>query len=446
MEQYDSSLLYFNKALSSGVRENDSFVISMIAGNIALVYINAKDYRQSLMYAARSLAIDEKMQTKYIRAKAEVPELTGLIGMDYLRLIDDTSGSQNMRRKINKDTLAMAIDYLRRGIEYCRKMHDEVDNAPMKGALTFSNSLSRAYMLMGDYKTAYEISGKALAIADTLKKHDEQKIKGIREQVIKMNENELRKDDLEIKLKKNQQILFIAAIVLLLVVVLLIVAVYVARVRKMELQRQLQAHKIRNDIASDLHDSIGSSLSGIMLMSDIARSKPSGADGYLAQISDASGKIIEDMSDIVWAINPDNDSMRQMLARMREFAALLLEKKEIGLEFDVSGEIDSVKLSMDERKNLFLVFKELIHNAFKHARCSHVTVNIALHDNGAINMTIGDNGTGFDTAQQYTGNGLNNLQKRVVVIGGSIKIISAQEKGTVTEIAFMPIQAKQKVK
>ncbi len=206
-----------------------------------------------------------------------------------------------------------------------------------------------------------------------------------------------------------------------------------------QLQRILMAQKIRNNIASDLHDDIGSTLSGIMLMSELAKKQPGEAGNYFDQIKENSRTIIENMNDIVWAVNPKNDSMSEILSRMQSFASGLLEKKNITLEFVPDPGIESVRLGMEERKNFYLIFKETIHNAFKYAQCTKVRVQL-YHDDKAITMKIEDDGKGFDTAKKYMGNGLHNLQKRADEMQGKLQINSIQGKGTIILLCFKTTQ------
>ncbi|HRI20918.1 MAG TPA: triple tyrosine motif-containing protein [Panacibacter sp.] len=206
-----------------------------------------------------------------------------------------------------------------------------------------------------------------------------------------------------------------------------------------QLQRMLMTQKIRNNIASDLHDDIGSSLSSIMLMSEFAKRRPGEANNYFDEIRDSAGKIIENMNDIVWAINPKNDSMTEIMMRMQNFASALLEQKNISLQFEAGSEINSLKLSMEERKNFYLIFKEAIHNAFKYAGCSKVKVNIKSADKN-ITMQIDDNGNGFDVLKNYTGNGLYNMQKRAEEINGTLIINSSCGQNTSVLLSFKTTQ------
>ena len=157
---------------------------------------------------------------------------------------------------------------------------------------------------------------------------------------------------------------------------------------------------------------------------------------YFDKIKENAGKIIENMNDIVWAVNPINDTMEQILVRMQSFASSLLEKKNIMFQFNVDDLLASVKLSMEERKNFYLIFKEAIHNAFKYAGCKNVMACISYNHKNIL-MNIQDDGKGFNQDKlisSKTGIGLKNMKSRANLIGGSFSIHSETESGTIISI------------
>jgi signal transduction histidine kinase len=219
-------------------------------------------------------------------------------------------------------------------------------------------------------------------------------------------------------------------------IVVSIIFLFIYSGYRAKLKRMVTALKIRNEIAADLHDDIGSSLSSIMLMSEIAK-KQGEPQLYFDRIKENAGKIIENMNDIVWAVNPNNDTIELLFIRMQTFASSLLEKKEIQFKFTADDALAAVKLTMEERKNFYLIFKEAIHNAFKYSGCETVTAQISSILKN-VSMNIRDDGQGFDTTRNYTGNGLNNMQKRAKEINGKLEIISSVNKGTTITLRFTP--------
>ncbi len=208
-------------------------------------------------------------------------------------------------------------------------------------------------------------------------------------------------------------------------------ALYMAH--RFRVNRLLAMEKVRSRIARDLHDDMGSTLSNIKILSEMAILQPDGRDNkkneYLETISENSSRLMRSMSDIVWSINPMNDSMQKITARMREFAAGVLEPKNIEYNFQVQEEVKDVKLDMEARRDFFLIFKEAINNLVKYARCSNTCIDISLQ-NATLVLAIQDDGIGFDAATMDNGNGLGNMKKRAAALKGSLIITSDKNRGT----------------
>ena len=148
--------------------------------------------------------------------------------------------------------------------------------------------------------------------------------------------------------------------------------------------------------------------------------------------------MMEVMDDIVWTIKPDNDSMQKITGRMREFATSLLEAKGIELDFTVEDMVKNIRLDMEARRDLFLLFKEAVNNIAKYADCTHVHINIAGSYKQLI-LSIKDNGIGFSPADTDNGNGLGNMRKRADALKGTLQIESAPLKGTVIRL-YVPLE------
>jgi two-component system sensor histidine kinase UhpB len=222
-------------------------------------------------------------------------------------------------------------------------------------------------------------------------------------------------------------------IVLLALVAFLIINRYriVNRARQ-----QIEFEKLRNNIARDLHDDMGSTLSSINIISKVVLDNPDEKENvqeHFRKIHENSGYMLESMSDIVWAINPANDTFEKVLFKMKEFASDILEPLNIEYEFITSGEMAGIRLSLKNRKDLYLIFKEAINNAAKYSNCTKVTVDIS-HLNNKLVLQIADNGGGFDTAFIPAGNGLNNMRQRAAEMNGSSDITSEMGKGTTVRI------------
>lgn len=197
---------------------------------------------------------------------------------------------------------------------------------------------------------------------------------------------------------------------------------------------------IRSKIARDLHDDIGSTLSSISLMSQLA--KDGGVthereEALFDTISSASREAMELMSVIVWSVNPNNDKLQNILIKMREYASDTLEASNIEVVIKHDDEVKDLIVPMEKRKDFYLIFKEAVNNAAKYSKATHVQISFT-KEHGKIIMTIADNGQGFETAQLRSGNGLVNMEVRARSIGGLLNITSQKGNGTVIRLE-MPV-------
>lgn len=204
-------------------------------------------------------------------------------------------------------------------------------------------------------------------------------------------------------------------------------------IHRVRINQILAIEKVRNRVARDLHDDMGSTLSTINILSTMSKSKLATdivkTSEYLNKISDNAQRMMEAMDDIVWAIKPANDSMQKVIARMREFATNLLEAKTIDCRFYVDEEVEGIKLDMEKRRDLFLIFKESINNTAKYSHASLVEITISIKSNQLI-LEIKDNGMGFDMQQQEQGNGIGNMRKRADFLHAQLNINSKPNGGT----------------
>lgn len=205
----------------------------------------------------------------------------------------------------------------------------------------------------------------------------------------------------------------------------------IAKICSAKIGRYFIEDAIRSKVARDLHDDIGSTLSSIKIMSNIALEKNDQVttQNYLTSIQQNANTMQESMSDMVWAINPENDTLEKVIIRMKEFAAEILEPLDIHYEFMENPEFSSTKMSLSTRKDFFLIYKEAINNAAKYSQCQKLTVELNRIDH-QIHLHIFDNGQGFDIGSSNGGNGLKNMEYRAKNINAHIRIESAPKQGT----------------
>jgi signal transduction histidine kinase/ligand-binding sensor domain-containing protein len=200
--------------------------------------------------------------------------------------------------------------------------------------------------------------------------------------------------------------------------------------QKMKLKQILVSQEIRNRISRDLHDDLGSALSSISFISNVGQN----ADGKKARqyhqlIGNTARGMIDSMNDIVWVVNPKNDSVESMISRMRRFSSTLFEAKGINLRFKEESSFSGITLTMQERRNIYLIFKEIVNNSAKHSACTEAEI-VLQRQTWRFGFSISDNGAGFDTEKPYIGNGLSNMKVRAKEIGGILEIRSSPGAGS----------------
>lgn len=206
------------------------------------------------------------------------------------------------------------------------------------------------------------------------------------------------------------------------------------------LAQLMKLERVRNRIARDLHDEVGSSISTIAIYSKIVREHLGSAsfnnEPLLNKITDNANEIMEAMSDIVWNINTKNDAFGQIIIRMREHAHQLFEAKGYTLHLEFDEALNSMKLEMEKRRDFYLIYKEALNNIAKYANGKNVWVSLGTH-NAQTHLTIRDDGQGFDIETiRKSSNGLTNIKFRTTTLQGNIKIISAPGEGTEIRLSF----------
>jgi len=190
--------------------------------------------------------------------------------------------------------------------------------------------------------------------------------------------------------------------------------------------------RMRIRIATDLHDDIGAGLSQIAILSEVLIQR-SGADqalsGPLSGMAGSARELLASMSDIVWAINPRHDHLRDLQQRMRRFASDLFAARNIDFVFRAPAADQDLKLGADMRREIYLVFKEAVNNIMRHADCTQAEIDFS-RDRDWLALRVSDNGKGFPATASGAGQGLLNMQARARTLGGEVRIASAAGEGT----------------
>jgi signal transduction histidine kinase len=214
-------------------------------------------------------------------------------------------------------------------------------------------------------------------------------------------------------------------------------------VTRRKLQRELalaeQRHAVereRGRIAKDIHDDLGSSLTRIMMLGHSAEEGLTRRQDVGAQVQKmvhSAHSTVQALDEIVWAVNPQNDTLDGLVAYIGHYADELFENSSIHCRLEIPFELPALFLAAEVRHNLFLVVKEAFHNVLKHSGASEAHLRIAATTR-SLEIEIEDNGCGFESGIHRDGgrkgNGLENMRKRISSLGGQMEMASAPGQGT----------------
>jgi signal transduction histidine kinase len=203
---------------------------------------------------------------------------------------------------------------------------------------------------------------------------------------------------------------------------LLAYAIYRYRVARL-----IELERVRTRIASDLHDDIGANLSLLAGLSEMlnqqAQVREPQMSEWLSVMASVSRRSVDAMSDIVWAVNPNKDHLRDLVQRMRRFASDAFTAHNMEYRFETPGTAQDVKLGAEMRREVFLVFKEAVNNTARHSGCTHAAAVLAV-ERGWLTLEVRDDGCGFDPTRADSGEGLVSMGQRARKLGGTLTVLS----------------------
>ena len=209
---------------------------------------------------------------------------------------------------------------------------------------------------------------------------------------------------------------------------------YRLKVERIEQQHALERERAR--IAHDLHDDLGASLTQVAWLGAEASREDASAEkrkAILSKITDKSRDMVRAIDEIVWAVNPKNDSLDHLVSYICEFAEQMFNGTATRCRMDVPASLPPYLLSSDIRHGVYLIAKEALHNAAKHAMASHLWVRVNLESDALI-LSIEDDGRGFATSSPLRGDGFENMHQRAKALGVDFKLESTPGQGTIATL------------
>ncbi len=453
LRQYDQALLYANKSIKIKTTLNDRKGLGSAQSNLGDIYLGLGDFDRSILHFTNSLNIAREVKSlpdelgNYLNiAKAYKSKKNFIQAGTYLsqgkllaKQLKDSSSLAAIETELialqkNADATTATESKLKTNLELLEQRGDLNRQASgLKNMVDF-------YTANKEFDKALEYNNKYHQAIDSIENND------LQLQVKKMEElYNIEKKEKEITiLKKDQQInqarlqkqkVFQYGVLSLLGLILLSGFLLFNRYK---LRQQMKQLELRNQIAADLHDEVGSSLSSINMLSQMA-TQPGNENlqkSILEKMSTNAKETMEKMSDLVWTIKPEEAEGSNLKQRMERFAYEICGAKNIALTLQLD-KLETKDLTMEQRKNMYLIFKEALNNAVKYSGTEKVFVSAA-NGNNILTMIVKDEGKGFDITQVEKGNGLANIQKRAAGVGGEISITSIPGRGTEVKLV-MPL-------
>lgn len=494
--EYEQASKEYFKAMKSIDEKSNAPVLCQIYNNLVILFNDTKKYQQALQYCNKELKLAKVLnltdeigwacvnyfetyrymdslegakqyveqlysiskQTEDLSLKAAAADEMGTLKLfekkyteaisfynqamineqltDRMMLCSTLNSLASAYQKLNQPQKAEI--YLKQALDLSFEIQDREERKDTYELLAENSRLKKEFESAFNYSILYNNLSDSLLneksqqeIIDVNAKYQsEQKQNEIETQTLKLNEQNAA---------INKQTLIRNFLILISLLVVLISVLFFNRDRQQQTRIKLEE---RERISHDLHDNVGSSLGSIANFCELIRMKsiefsPDEEQNLLAKIETTSRETIENMSDIVWAINPKNDTLDDVITRMENFAADLLTPKNISYDFDIEKNIGGHKLQTKKRKNIYLIFKEAIFNAEKYAECKKINIRIFSIGN-KLNMKIQDDGNGFDVSniKSRNGNGIENMKTRAKEINGRLEISSAINQGTNIDLSF----------
>jgi signal transduction histidine kinase len=213
------------------------------------------------------------------------------------------------------------------------------------------------------------------------------------------------------------------------------------RTRQLEIQiqerqraerwREIEEERAR--VAHDLHDDLGAGLTEVNMLSSLVKSQATSGEEkrrYLDELTETATRMVTSLDEIVWAVNPRNDTMASLASYFGSYAQRLLDLASVSCGLDVAEDLPDYPLDPKFRQQLFLAFKEALANVVRHARATMVWLRISVRDDQLV-VEVADNGRGFDVSERRAGaDGVANMKERLQALGGRCEISSEPGKGT----------------
>ena len=424
LRNYDSALYYNARALEIARKEHDQSLEKDALVNLGYVHTSLNNYKAAQDYFEQSLTISRQAQNDY-------GVISALKGMAEIQLKTKKFTEAD---KLLDQALALALKGgFKEEEQLIYLLQYETDLAAGKHREALKHF--RLYSQLKDSLGSADLKKSITALE---KKYEAER----KEKLLLQKDVQIKQQDTALRAKNAWIIVLGASLALLGLVGYLIWKFYRQKQRAVLREKELQQMQLsmkareeeRNRIARELHDDLGATLSGIGMYTHLIKSKVnkeplSAIEPMVNTIEQSASEMVTRLSDIVWVVNPVHDTIGKLIQRIEEFALDMAKARNMELKVSSSLEQDDLKLDMRARKNIYLICKEAINNSVKYSQASTLGISATSTDH-LFELSIQDNGIGYDKWRIKRGNGLNNIEQRAKEIGAEFSLEAEPGKGS----------------
>lgn len=457
MKRPKEALPYYQEAIKINQENKNDRGLAISYNVTGNIYDDLGQLQTALSYYKKSLQIAEAIEFELLQADAldNIGRMYDALGKPKEALPYFEKCLRIGQKQHNQETTATALnslgnvyrhlakakeaeEYLKLAVEVAQK---ERFNEDLK---QYTQDLADFYQENKQYKLAYEQQLSLNRLRDSVQSSVQNKeVKELiaryetekKEQQIRLLNQEAQLKEQSLNEAKQREWLYWGVGLALL---LLMGFGWSWLQSRNQLRRLEENQALRKKIAQDLHDEVGSTLSSISLLSGLTdklldEQRPESAQRMVKKIYQDARTILDSIDEIIWTINPSNDTLRRIAFRLQEYAQPLMESKNIEFSVEIQPDIDELSISMEVRRNLYLIGKEAINNLIKHSEAQTAKLKFE-RQNKTIRISISDNGKGFDLSVPSSRNGQQSMKQRASAIGGTLQVLTSPGEGTQLEL------------
>jgi two-component system sensor histidine kinase UhpB len=415
---YSESLKTLKKALEFAKLHQLNFIQIEISANIGACYYHLKQYKNAKEYLRNAIL------------ECRENELSSTEFKSLCKLTDILVFEKNLKeaeKNLNRaEKLAKKLDSKKNYQTYYRC------------AINFSKASKNEELLLKSYDSYFLYRDSIMpenihsSMSEASAKYETDK----KEREIQLLNQQKRINALELKEKslqvRNRNISLIS-ILIILVLFLILIFFYIKRIQLLAKQKRDKAIKEteefeRSRIAKDIHDDLGSGLSKIRFITENLEKTKDEVEfkRKLSSINQTAYHLVDNMRELIWTLNPENNTLENLVIRFREYIGEYLEETEIDFKIEIPTSLPDLKISNSASRNLFSIVKEALQNTVKHANSRFFLLEVQLQDN-FLKLKIEDDGSGFEIENVKLGNGLKNMRSRVESLGGEFEMLSEEK-------------------